>query len=137
MDCSAPAMVEMGKTECCTIENETGCCMPNQNSTKMQEIGIYLGAVTAALAAMCIYCFWCRKNQSVVKVQQFVASKFHRLQETCKCISCCRRQVESRRRLEALKEAAREVPALQLPSEASAQDPTFDTFWNGQMVKST
>jgi len=44
--------------------------------------------------------------------------------------------VAERQRLDALREKAREVPALELPAEANNDDPTIDKFWIGPLVKS-
>ncbi|XP_052799329.1 uncharacterized protein LOC128230939 [Mya arenaria] len=136
IDCTSPVMVEMGKTECCEIESEKGCCVPGGSMKKMELIGICLAAVTAGLAALCVYCFWCRKNEKVAKAQDAVARKYHRLQEKCSCLACCRRSVERRQKLEALKLQAKEVPALELPAESNNEDPTIDRFWVGPLVRS-
>lgn len=56
---------------------------------------------------------------------------------SCSCLECCRKQVAERKRIEALKEKAQEIPALELPAESSNKDDTtFDSFWRGPMVKS-
>ncbi|XP_060605679.1 uncharacterized protein LOC132758161 [Ruditapes philippinarum] len=137
MDCSTDLQVQMGRTECCKIDDAVGCCEPGGNWKQFRLIGICLGVITVTLAAFLIYWFWCRKNKRVSRATDYVAQKVYVAQERyCSCIRCCRKQVEARKHHEVLKQKAEEIPAFQLPAESSNSDQTFDKFWQGPIVKS-
>ncbi|KAL4224952.1 hypothetical protein ACF0H5_015648 [Mactra antiquata] len=138
VDCTGELNVANGKTECCTIETDVGCCEPGGNWKQFKLIGICLGVITVSLAAILIYWFWCRRNEKVAKATEFVTKKMHGVQERyCTCMRCCRKQIEVRKQREVLQEKAKEVGAFELPSESNTDDPTFDNFWRGPMIKNS
>ncbi|PAA77702.1 hypothetical protein BOX15_Mlig032349g2 [Macrostomum lignano] len=96
-DCTNSEAAEEGRTECCTVGGEKGCCKPTETG-RMLKIAFGIIGVALGLGIIVYICTWCDRDTwpCIGRIEDAWRPKQHKLEES---LICCRDRVE-RRRLE-------------------------------------